>query len=149
MDMTFNKAIDFVKEHIKGTRKGSDIPQYQHSINVAQILFETGQFNGYVVEAGLLHDILEDTDITSSKLVRFGVLDETIRIVELCSHDNDDDNSDARYLSMLANLVRAEDQDAWAVKLADTRMLKNLKNITEIRFPKFVVIAPRDIKIIP
>jgi len=32
------KYIELVKEHIKGTRKGSDEPNYQHSIRVYESL---------------------------------------------------------------------------------------------------------------
>jgi guanosine-3',5'-bis(diphosphate) 3'-pyrophosphohydrolase len=53
-------------------RKGDDTPYIDHPIEVAHMLYE-GDFGEEVVAAALLHDVVEDTDVTVAALVgRFG-----------------------------------------------------------------------------
>jgi (p)ppGpp synthase/HD superfamily hydrolase len=51
--------------HSKQKRKGSDIPYIIHPIKVAIILIENGA-DEELITAGLLHDTLEDTNITKA-----------------------------------------------------------------------------------
>ena len=51
------------KAHINQKRKSSDIPYIIHPIEVAVILIENGAEED-LITAGLLHDTLEDTDVT-------------------------------------------------------------------------------------
>ena len=56
------KAITFAAEaHHRQFRKGSDIPYIFHPINVGRILIENGCIETVVI-AGILHDVLEDTE---------------------------------------------------------------------------------------
>jgi guanosine-3',5'-bis(diphosphate) 3'-pyrophosphohydrolase len=58
--------------HAGQTRKGSDIPYFEHAAAVAMILDRAG-FEEDVVIAGLLHDVVEDTDATFDDVAaRFG-----------------------------------------------------------------------------
>ena len=58
--------------HRGQTRKGSDIPYFEHAAAVALILDRAG-FDEDVVIAGLLHDVVEDTDATLEDVgARFG-----------------------------------------------------------------------------
>ena len=53
--------------HIKQYRKGTDTPYIAHPYAVGLILAREG-FNDEVVAAGILHDVLEDTDLTAAYL---------------------------------------------------------------------------------
>ena len=53
--------------HRGGTRKGGDIPYIVHPFEVAMILKDNA-FENRVVAAGLLHDLLEDTEVTQKEL---------------------------------------------------------------------------------
>lgn len=56
------KAILFAAEaHRRQSRKGSDVPYIFHPVNVGRILAENN-CSETVVVAGILHDVLEDTD---------------------------------------------------------------------------------------
>ncbi|WP_180350020.1 HD domain-containing protein [Bacillus sp. D386] len=63
-----HRAILFAtKAHQGQTRKGTDIPYISHPFEVAQILTSAG-CNTVLIIAGLLHDVLEDTDETSDAI---------------------------------------------------------------------------------
>ena len=58
--------------HAGQTRKGGDTPYFEHAAAVAMILDRAG-FDEDVVIAGLLHDVVEDTDATLDDVAtRFG-----------------------------------------------------------------------------
>ena len=58
--------------HEGQTRDTADVPFVTHPVEVACLLHETGYSDG-VVAAGVLHDVLEDTDVERAELeARFG-----------------------------------------------------------------------------
>lgn len=65
--------------------------------------------------AGLLHDILEDTDTTSEDLLDAGIPERVVEIVKLVTHKKPCNGKD--YEDYLARIKA--DPDARAVKLAD------------------------------
>lgn len=120
----FKLAKELVIERIPGFRKGTtDVPAYTHSINVADSLQKIG-CTWDVHIAGLLHDIVEDGDTTLVELKELGFFDRTVALVDLCSHDESVQVSEARWVKMIARLAEANDLDAWTIKLAD--ILDNL-----------------------
>jgi (p)ppGpp synthase/HD superfamily hydrolase len=62
------RAMEYAAQaHRGGTRKGGDIPYIVYPFEVAMILKDNA-FEDRVVAAGLLHDLLEDTDISREDL---------------------------------------------------------------------------------
>ncbi|MFP4370887.1 MAG: HD domain-containing protein [Halanaerobium sp.] len=62
------RAMEYAAQaHRGGTRKGGDVPYIVHPFEVAMILKENA-FEDRVVAAGLLHDLLEDTEVTKTDL---------------------------------------------------------------------------------
>ncbi len=62
------RAMEYSAQgHQGGTRKGGDIPYIVHPFEVAMILKENS-FEDKVVAAGLLHDLLEDTEVSKADL---------------------------------------------------------------------------------
>ncbi len=55
--------------HAAEVRKGSQVPYFAHPVAVAMILDRLG-FDEDVVIAGLLHDVVEDTDATPEDVLR-------------------------------------------------------------------------------
>jgi (p)ppGpp synthase/HD superfamily hydrolase len=51
------------RAHRDQSRKGSDVPYVQHPVHVAIVLLKHG-FDEAVVIAGVLHDVVEDTNVT-------------------------------------------------------------------------------------
>lgn len=57
------------KAHKNQYRKGSDIPYVTHPVAVGMILLKAG-YNDELVAAGILHDTVEDTELTLDDLER-------------------------------------------------------------------------------
>lgn len=113
------RAEQLVRTRIQGTRKGSKIPAYRHSINVAGTLRRHGYQEDTIV-AGMLHDVVEDSPVTFDELVNMGFSERTLRIVKLVTHDSNINSGTVRWVKMITRLTEANDAEAWTVKLADT-----------------------------
>ena len=62
------KALKFAAVyHKEGVRKGSNVPYIVHPFEVALILQENGM-EERIIAAGLLHDTLEDTELTTEQI---------------------------------------------------------------------------------
>ena len=62
------KAIHFATEcHCGQTRKGTNIPYIFHPLEVVQILYSMRSDNNLII-AGVLHDVVEDTDTTLDEI---------------------------------------------------------------------------------
>ncbi len=107
--------------HRGQTRKGSDVPYFEHPAAVAMILDRAG-FDEDVVIAGLLHDVVEDTTATLEDVsARFGT--EVRELVRHCSEVKRDAEGRKRpwidrKRDHLADLVGAP-TTVWAIILAD------------------------------
>ncbi len=55
------------RAHDGQARKGTDIPYFSHPVHVAMLLAKAGADEDLVI-AGLLHDVLEDTDVSAAEL---------------------------------------------------------------------------------
>jgi (p)ppGpp synthase/HD superfamily hydrolase len=81
MTIALELALRWSAECHRGqVRRGSDVPYVEHVVGVAMILDRLG-FDENVVIAGLLHDVVEDTDATLEQVeARFGPgVAETVR----------------------------------------------------------------------
>ncbi len=116
--------------HRDQARKGSGVPYVEHPFAVALILDRAG-FDEEVAIAGLLHDLVEDTDVTLEQ-IRDGFGDRVAAIVDACSEVKlDADGARRPWIDRkrdhLAALAGATD-DVRAVTLAD-----KLHNLLSIR----------------
>lgn len=83
-----------LKAHDSQKRKGSEIPYIVHPMEVAVILAENGADHDVIV-AGILHDTLEDTNITPQIIKeRFG--EKVARLVLATTEPNKDKDPVAR-----------------------------------------------------
>ena len=132
ISMTLERAIRRAADWHDGQhRKGSTLPYMVHPFAVAMILDRLG-FAEDVVIAGLLHDVVEDTESTLADVeTEFGP--RVAELVGWCSERKKDDSGAHRpwadrkrdHIEALA----AAPIDARAVVLAD-----KLHNLTSIRF---------------
>lgn len=133
-------AIEFAaKAHSSQFRKGTDIPYISHPYGVGMILQQAGCQEEEII-AGILHDTIEDTDITEEDIrIEFG--ETVLMIVKGCSEPNKEARWEERkehtleYLKLAPLSIR---QVSCADKLHNLRSIKrDLANLGESAFEKF------------
>ncbi|HEY7104933.1 MAG TPA: HD domain-containing protein [Acidimicrobiia bacterium] len=84
LDEKFTRAVAYACDrHAKQARKGTDVPYVSHLLMVAALVLDDGGTRTQAV-AGLLHDVLEDTDARRKDVRRlFGR--KVARIVDGCT----------------------------------------------------------------
>jgi (p)ppGpp synthase/HD superfamily hydrolase len=99
-------ALEFAASRHEGqTREGDGIPFVTHPVEVACLLHEAG-YSDEVVAAGVLHDVLEDTDAQRDDLERrFGA--EVARLVDAVTDDPSIDDYGKRKAALRDQVVRA------------------------------------------
>ncbi|WP_435010587.1 HD domain-containing protein [Tundrisphaera lichenicola] len=122
LSLDFERALRMAAQgHRDQVRRGSGVPYIEHPLAVALILDRAG-FDEEIVIAGLLHDLVEDTDITLDQVSdQFG--DRVAEIVGHCSETKLDETGRKRpwidrKRDHLAAVTRAP-ESARAVILAD------------------------------
>ena len=110
-------ALDFADaRHAGQTRDLDDMPFVTHPLEVACLLHESG-YSDDVVAAGVLHDVLEDTDAERQELEsRFG--GEVAELVDAVSDDPTIEDDEERKAALRLQVARAGEPAA-AVFAAD------------------------------
>jgi (p)ppGpp synthase/HD superfamily hydrolase len=116
------------RAHRDQLRKGTDLPYLTHPVHVSVILIRHG-FGEDLAIAGLLHDVVEDTDTSLAQIAaEFG--DDLARLVEAVSETKSADGAELpweqRKAEKLAHL-QAAGPDVAALKAADS--IHNLRSI--------------------
>ena len=120
----FNATVFAAEAHAGQFRKCTRIPYLCHPLDVARTLVRLG-YDDLVVSAGILHDVLEDTAVTRSKLAgKFG--DGITGIVEQVTFRDQDDGWRGKKQRTIARLMTV-DEHALAVAAADK--FSNLSDI--------------------
>lgn len=116
-------AREFVEDVYRTRRREPDDTAIGHSLAVARLLHDDGQPDTIVL-AGLLHDVLEDTDVTPAELrQRFGP--EVTRLVEAMTQDPAIADYERRKAALREQILDAG-REAATVALADkTAKLKS------------------------
>lgn len=130
MDEMIRKALIIsALYHEGGIRKGSGLPYIVHPFEVAMILQENGM-SASIITAGLLHDTLEDTEMTENKLRElFG--EEILKLV-LGASEKLEDRDNTLWISRkkhtieyLKNAPREVKYIACADKLSNIRSMNS------------------------
>jgi len=100
-------ALKIMAEAHKGQLDRSGLPYILHPFHVAEQMRDEA-----TTAAALLHDVLEDTDMTEDQLLEAGIRPDVVRAVVLLTHKEGVDYFD--YVRALS-----EDPVAREVKLAD------------------------------
>lgn len=115
---TIQRAVLFAAEkHKEQFRKGTNIPYIVHPLGVMEILTHAGASNDAIV-AGILHDILEDTDTTYDELAKnFGT--RIADIVKFCTEPDKSLPWEERKFTTFEKLKKCKDEECLAVFFAD------------------------------
>jgi len=125
--MLILKAIDFARQyHGSQIRKYSKKPYIFHPINVGFILtYVTNDEN--IIVAGILHDVLEDTEATEQEITQFFGKTVSSYVVDVTDISKPTDgNRKFRKRLDLEHLAQAQPESK-TIKLAD--ILDNAKSI--------------------
>lgn len=100
------RAIAFARAHHRGQRRPSDgAPFLIHPLEVAALL-ERSQYPDHVIAAGVLHDVLEDTDAQRAQLEQhFGA--DVAELVAVLSDDPAIADEEARKADVRERVRRA------------------------------------------
>lgn len=109
MSATLDDAIALAAEHFKGIADKDGQPYVLHCIRV---MLDVDSLEEKIV--GVLHDLVEDTEVTLDDLRQAGFSETVIRGVDLMTH-----RSDVSYADYVVRL--RVDPIATAVKLSDLR----------------------------
>ena len=118
-DMT-KKAIRLIFEAHAGQTDKCGLPYVCHPLHVAESMEDE-----VTCTAALLHDVVEDTDVTFEDLAEMGFTPEVIRIVRLLTHD-----PEVPYMDYVRRIK--EDPQAAKVKLSDLRHNCDLTRIDHV-----------------
>lgn len=107
------------------------MPIYERSLILVKVLFKNKKDKGghsYINHLrhvsrdlkgeklkamGLMHDVLEDTDMTPEEMKKLGYNDEFITVVKLLT------NTYPSYDEYIDNLIKSNNKDAFVIKLKD------------------------------
>lgn len=131
-------AILFATEaHAGQTRKWSGLPYVTHPIKVAQLVAQVSTDKDLVI-AAVLHDTIEDTDVTFSNIAAmFGpwvalLVDE---LTDTTSKETHPTLSRAQRRKIDHERLQGISDDAKTIKLSD--IIHNVSNIDQIGNPEF------------
>ena len=127
------KALSVAEKAHKGQfRKDGVTPYIEHPMKVASFLYTVGIRDDDILCVALLHDVLEDTSVTTAELVENGFPISVIEAVSLLSKKRDYKN-DEYYGAIITNPY------ATIVKLADrAHNLETLYNFTQDKKEKYL-----------
>ncbi|HEY0795508.1 MAG TPA: bifunctional (p)ppGpp synthetase/guanosine-3',5'-bis(diphosphate) 3'-pyrophosphohydrolase [Acidisarcina sp.] len=141
------KAWDYCLEHHKGQLRASGEPYVLHPIEVALVLAEM-KLDSTAIAAGLLHDAVEDTNVTTEDITRlFG--DQVAHIVEgvtkidKIEFANKEDRQAENVRKMLLAMVT--DVRVVIIKLADR--LHNMRTLEHLSADRQQAIAKETLDI--
>jgi len=97
------------KFHAGQTRRGSDEPYHNHPIRVANSL---GQDCCHLIPAALLHDVIEDCDVTIRGLSALGIRSDDLELIDHLTH-----YEGLTYLQYIQQIISFG--DAIRIKIAD------------------------------
>ncbi len=141
------RAWAFCLEHHEGQKRASGEPYVIHPLEVAQVLAEL-KMDSTAIAAGLLHDAVEDTDVTSPEIAkRFGNqvahIVEGVTKLDKIKFANREDHQAENIRKMLLAMVT--DVRVVIIKLADR--LHNMRTLEHLKPEKQQKIAKETLDI--
>lgn len=140
------KAYDFAEKYHEGQVRKSGEPYFNHLFETAKILSEIGM-TITTVSAGLLHDILEDTNITKEKMIEEFGAEITFLVEGVTKLGHLKYHGENRYNESLRKLFIAMSKDirVLIIKLCDR--LHNMRTLEFVPKEKQLRIATETLEI--
>jgi (p)ppGpp synthase/HD superfamily hydrolase len=126
-----NKAIYWAKKHHNGQFRKSGEPFYTHPLEVAYIISDYS-IKTDVIVVSILHDIIEDTEVTAGMIVdNFGW--RIAEMVDMLTRDRPD-GTKLSIKEILNNAYKVDDKEVLLIKLIDR--LHNIQTIKSMDVKK-------------
>ncbi len=140
------KAYNFAKKAHEGQERMSNEPYFSHLIETAKILAQMGM-DANTIASGLLHDVLEDTEVTEEKLKKeFG--EEIVYLVKgVTKLGTVKYRGQERHVESLRKFFVAMANDLRVVIIKFADRLHNLQTLQHIREDKKERIALESIEV--
>lgn len=144
------RAFEFVQKHHEGQFRKSGEPYIHHLIEVAYILTEL-QAGPATIIAGLLHDVVEDTDVEIEEIVKLWgkdvatIVDSVTKIQRLKLSRRGDDSDFVYEDHRKIFLGMAKDIRVIIIKLADR--LHNMRTLDFLKPDRQLVIAKETMEV--
>jgi len=133
VDHALDRAIRFLSAAIESSGHNPK-PVVLHSVRVGLVLRNLG-YRSEVPLAGILHDVLEDTNVSAEEIIReFGP--EVARLVQANSFDDSIEDWDEQYIEGFQRCCLSG-PDAVRVKAADVLDNVPIYDLESLRKPKF------------
>ena len=132
-----NKAIYWARKYHSDQKRKSGEPYYSHPLEVAYMISEH-KLKTDVIVASILHDIIEDTEVTAGMILdNFGW--RITEMVDRLTRDRPDGNK-LSVDEILNNAYQKQDEEVLLIKLFDRlHNLKTLNAITEDKKKKIAL----------
>lgn len=119
MSNAIDVARNLTKKHITILRK-SWLPAYFHSRSVWDKLLMYW-FPQDIIVAWILHDIVEDSDMTLSTLKDLWYSDYIVNLVDYVTHDDSILDKNNKRSTMMLRCIEGWSAEVWWIKIADYR----------------------------
>jgi (p)ppGpp synthase/HD superfamily hydrolase len=127
LNVEFEKAVRILGEHMPLSDENTRKPVFAHGIRVGVYLYENG-YSLEIVLAGLLHDIIEDSEMTEELITKeFGAT--VAKLVSASTKDATITDDDQRIEELIMRCSQ-NGEDALIVKTAD--ILDSFKYYTSV-----------------
>ena len=141
------KAYDFAKKAHDGQFRVSGEEYFTHPCHVAEILADL-HFDSATIQAALLHDVLEDTQVSEEEMEReFGaevlMLVKGVTKLDKLQFKNSEDEQAENLRKML--FAMAKDIRVLIIKLADR--LHNMRSLSSLSRPRQIAMARETLEI--
>lgn len=110
---TLQDTYELIKKHHIKLDKTGDIPYFWH---LTRVMLRNKSVDENVLHIALLHDIVEDTDITLEDLRKLGYNDKIIEAVRWCSKN---EFSELSFVEWMTKFGKEATHEAVLVKIAD------------------------------
>ena len=138
------EALDFASNAHKGQYRWDGITKYiEHPKAVVALLKSWKMYNQTVINAGYLHDVLGDTNVTRSDIIQEFGLECADLVSELTRPENADYIEHCAKMSKLASLIKQADI---LCNLTDTDSKKSPAFVQK-RMNALAVLAPNTVRL--
>ncbi len=126
------------KAHQGQTRRDGNTPYFNHVKDVARVAGDRFGFDDELIATALLHDCLEDTDLSEKKMKESGICQKVIEAVQWLTL-----NKERSYEQNIRAIKNSNNQLAIKVKIAD-----NLANLADAPTDKQILKYAKSLQIL-